>query len=162
MSEFQKVGRIVSTHGLKGQLKVEVLTDFDERLAKGRRLRLRDQWVTVESSQWQRDRMLMKLSGVNHIDEAKDLQWEYLLAAPEELELDDDEFMVEDLVGLKVVTVDGQDLGRVDAVEAYPAQDILVVGDLMIPFAHQFVKSVDIEGKVLTVQLLEGMLDEPV
>jgi 16S rRNA processing protein RimM len=161
MSEFQRVGRIVNTHGLKGQVKVEVLTDFDERLAQGRRLRLRDQWVTVEASQWQRDRMLVKLSGVDHIDDAKQLQWEYLLAAPEDLVLDEDEFMVDDLVGLNVVTAKGKSLGRVDSVEAYPAQDILVIGELMIPFVHQFVKSVDVEKKVITVELVEGMLEEP-
>jgi 16S rRNA processing protein RimM len=160
MSEFQRVGRIVNTHGLKGQVKVEVLTDFDERLAQGRRLRLRDQWVTVEASQWQRDRMLVKLSGVDHIDDAKQLQWEYLLAAPEDLVLDEDEFMVDDLVGLNVVTAKGKSLGCVDSVEAYPAQDILVIGELMIPFVHQFVKSVDVEKKVITVELVEGMLEE--
>jgi len=159
MSENLKVGRIVNTHGLKGQIKVEVLTDFEQRLAKGRRLRLKDDWVTVEASQWQDKRMLVKLSGIDSIDAAKALQWEYLYAAPgEEIELDEDEYFVEDLVGMKVVTVDGDELGKVDAVEAYPAQDILIIGELMIPFVEQFVKKVDFEAETITVELIEGML----
>jgi 16S rRNA processing protein RimM len=159
MSENLKVGRIVNTHGLKGQIKVEVLTDFEQRLAKGRRLRLKDDWVTVEASQWQDKRMLVKLSGIDSIDAAKALQWEYLYAAPgEEIELEEDEFFVEDLVGMKVVTVDGDELGEVEAVEAYPAQDILIIGELMIPFVEQFVKKVDFEAETITVELIEGML----
>jgi len=160
VAEFIEVGRIVNTHGLKGQVKVEVLTDFDQRLAKGRRLRLKNDWVTVEASAWQGSRMLMKLSGVNDIDHAKSLQWEYLSApAEEELELDDDEYVVEDLIDLEVYTSDGEKLGKVDAVEPYPAQDILMVGELMIPFAQQFVKDIDFDKRRITVELLEGMRD---
>lgn len=161
MSEPLKVGRIVASHGLKGQVKVQLLTDFAQRLAKGSRLRLKDDWVTVEASQFQNDRLLMKLSGVTSIDEAKALQWEYLYSASDEKpELEDDEFFVEDLVGLKVVTHDGVELGIVKEVLAYPAQDILVIGELMIPFAEQFVKDVDFDSETITVELIPGMLGE--
>lgn len=161
MSEPLKVGRIVASHGLKGQVKVQLLTDFAQRLAKGSRLRLKDDWVTVEASQFQNDRLLMKLSGVTNIDEAKALQWEYLYSASDEKpELEDDEFFVEDLVGLKVVTHDGVELGTVKEVLAYPAQDILVIGELMIPFAEQFVKDVDFDSETITVELIPGMLGE--
>jgi len=159
MSEFIQVGRIVSTHGLKGQVKVELLTDFPERLAAGRRLRLKDDWVTVEASTPQKDRLILKLSGIKKIEQAKALQWEYLSAAPDDLDLDEDEFLVTDLEGLRVVTTDGQDLGEVDEVAAYPAQDILVIGELMIPLAKEFVKDVDLDKGVITVELIEGMLE---
>ena len=146
MSELLQVGRIVSTFGLRGQVKVELMTDFEERLGKGRRLRLKDDWVVVESCSWQKDRLLLKLSGVDSIDQAKALQWEYLsVPADEEPELDEDEYLVSDLEGMKVVTVDGQELGEVDEVAEYPAQDILVIGEIMIPLAKQFVKDIDLD-----------------
>src|SRR6185369_11071334 len=97
MSEFIKVGRIVNTFGLKGQVKVELLTDFPDRLSKGHRLRLKDDWVDVEASSWQRDRLLLKLSGVDSIDQAKALQWEYLHAIDEAPEMEEGEFLVSDL-----------------------------------------------------------------
>jgi 16S rRNA processing protein RimM len=160
MPEFLNVGRIVSTHGLKGNVKIELLTDFDSRLAKGCKLRLKDEWVEVESSKWQNGRLVLKLAGINNIDQAKALQWEYLAVdANEEVELEEDEFLVEDLVGLKVVTSDGKELGVVDEVAAYPAQDILVIGELMIPFVQEFVKNIDFDNEVITVELLEGMLE---
>ncbi len=159
MSEPLRVGRIVASHGLKGQVKVELHTDFPQRLAKGRRLRLKEDWVTVEASQFQKDRLLIKLSGVNSIDEAQALQWEYLYSpADDKPDLEDDEFFVEDLIGLKVVTLSGDELGTVTEVAAYPAQDILIIDELMIPFADQFVKSIDFDKELIIVELLEGML----
>lgn len=159
MSEFVQVGRIVGAFGLKGQVKVELLTDFEERLSKGRRLRLKDDWVTVESSAWHKKHLLLKLEGINDISKAETLQWEYLSAPPDDLELDEDEFLVSDLEGLRVVTTDGQELGEVDEVAAYPAQDILVIGELMVPLAKEFVKDIDLDKGVITVELLEGMLE---
>lgn len=155
-----RVGQIVSTHGLKGQVKVMLLTDFEDRLAKGKRLKLKEDWVTVESVGHHKERLILKLSGVETIDQAKLLQWEYLsVLGDEEPEMDEDEFLVSDLEGMKVRTVDGVELGVVDEVAAYPAQDILVIGELMIPLVKQFVKDIDLENEVITVELLEGMLD---
>lgn len=159
--ELLKVGQIVTTHGLKGQMKVEVLTEFPQRLEEGRRLRLKDEWVTVESCQWQNNRLLIKLTGIKNIEAAKALQWEFLYSAgDDDLALDEDEFLVDDLVGLKVVTTDGKELGVVDEVAAYPAQDILIIGEIMIPFAEQFVKDIDFDKETITVELIEGMLGE--
>lgn len=160
MSELLRVGQIVSTHGLKGQVKVMLLTDFEDRLAKGKRLKLKEDWVTVESVGHHKERLILKLSGVETIDQAKLLQWEYLsVLGDEEPEMDEDEFLVSDLEGMMVRTVDGVELGVVDEVAAYPAQDILVIGELMIPLVKQFVKDIDLENEVITVELLEGMLD---
>ncbi|MCC7229703.1 MAG: 16S rRNA processing protein RimM [Fimbriimonadaceae bacterium] len=160
MSDLLRVGQIVSTHGRKGQVKVMLLTDFEDRLAKGKRLRLKEDWVTVESVGHHKERLILKLSGVETVDEAKLLQWEYLsVRGDEEPEMDEDEFLVSDLEGMTVRTVDGVELGVVDEVAAYPAQDILVIGELMIPLAKQFVKDIDLENEVITVELLEGMLD---
>jgi 16S rRNA processing protein RimM len=158
MSNFIPVGRIVSSHGLKGQVKVELLTDFPERLGKGQRLRLQDRWVTVKDSQPMKNRLLVKLEGVNSIEEAKALQWEVLSAIDNELELAEDEFLVEDLIGLKVVTQDGIELGEVEEVLPYPAQDLLKIGDLLIPFAHEFIVQIDWDKEEITVKLLPGML----
>src|SRR5579862_1408199 len=94
-----RVGRIVGTHGLKGDLKVEILTDFAERLDKGRRLRLKENWVTVETARIQKDRLIVHLSGIDSIDDAEALQWEYLEAPVDERpELEADEYVTADLI----------------------------------------------------------------
>jgi len=148
----------VGAHGLKGEVKVEILTGFVERLDAGRRLRLAGDWVTVEAARLQSGRLILKLSGVGDVDEAKALQWQYLEAPAEERpDLEEDEYATADLIGLEVVTSDGESIGKIDDVLAMPAHDVLVVGDVMIPAVKQFVKSVDLAGRKITVELIDGM-----
>src|SRR4051812_33836613 len=94
-----RIGRIVGTHGLKGEVKVEVLTDFVDRLEVGRRLRLRGDWVTVQSARVHKNRLMLTLSGIDHIGKAEELQWEYLEAPTDERpELEEDEYITADLI----------------------------------------------------------------
>lgn len=153
-----RVGRIVGAHGLKGEVKVEVLTDFIERLNVGRRLKLEGDWITVDAARFQNHRLILKLSGIDDVDSAKAHLWKYLestdSAAPE---LDDDEYVTADLIGMSVSTRDGAELGCVADVLAKPAHDILVVGDHLIPAVKQFVKNIDRNARRIEVELIEGM-----
>lgn len=76
-------------------------------------------------------------------------------------ELEEDQFLTEDLLDLEVYTEDGQLLGTVDEVLNNPAHDILVVGELMIPVVKEFVLDVDLDEEKITVRLIPGMLPEP-
>jgi 16S rRNA processing protein RimM len=153
-----RVGRIVGAHGLRGDVKVEILTDFVERLEAGQRLRLKGDWITVRGARLQKDRLILSLEGINDIDQAQALQWEYLEAyADERPELDEDEFVTADLIGMAVVTGEGEELGTVTDVLALPAHDVIVVGSIMIPAVKQFVKDVNLEARKITVELIEGM-----
>lgn len=154
-----RIGQIVGAHGLKGQVKIAPLTDFVQRFQKGARLRLRDQWVTVESFSIHKNRPLIKLSGIDTIDAAEALQWEYLEAIIDSApDLDEDEFLTADLIGCRVVTVDGIEVGEVDEVLAMPAHDVLQVGEVMIPVVKEFIEGIDLEAEVITVRLIPGML----
>ena len=158
-SEPTRIGQIVGAHGLKGQVKVQPLTDFwEERFAKGTRLRLKDDWVTVEGFSIHKNRPLLTLSGVKSIDAAEKLQWEYLEAILEDLELDEDEFLTDDLIGCLVVTTDGRELGTVDEVLAMPAHDVLEVGEILIPVVKEFIKEIDLDAERIVVELIPGML----
>ncbi len=153
-----RVAQIVGTFGLKGQLKVQPLTDFVERLEKGHRLFLKGEWIEVEECSWHKNKPLLRLYGINHIAKAELYKWEYLEAlADERPELDEDEFITEDLMGLRVVTSGGEELGIVDEVLPYPAHDTLRVSEILIPMVKQFVKSVDLKDKKIVVELIDGM-----
>ena len=105
MPDFIQIGRIVGAFGLKGELKVDPMTDFLDRFQKGSRLRLNGDWVTVESVRMHKGRPLVKLSGIDDATAAEKLQWAYLEGEQQELELDDDEYLAEDLVGMQVFSV---------------------------------------------------------
>jgi len=157
---FSPVARIVGAHGLKGYLKLALLTDYPERLAQGERLRMDGEWVTVRATANHQDRLLVQLEGVRDRTKAEALRGKTLEAQEIKPELANDEFMVRDLIGCAVVTTGGQQLGHVDEVLPYPAQDILVVGATLIPFVKEFVKDVDLAERRLTVDPIPGMVSE--
>lgn len=157
---FVPVGRIMGAHGIRGQVKVEVLTDFLERLEPGSRLKLDDAWIEVEKSHWHQDRLLLKLSGIDSRSDAESAYHKLLLAQKEaELDLDKDEYISQDLIGMVVKTTSGAELGTVDDVLLLPAHDVLQVGKILIPFVKQFVKDVDTRARVIAVELIDGMVE---
>ncbi|HWD38527.1 MAG TPA: ribosome maturation factor RimM [Fimbriimonas sp.] len=159
-TERVRVGQIVGAFGLRGQVKVQPLTDFFERFEKGSTLFLRGEPVLIEDSRIHKGRPLIKLKGVKDATAAEGLKWEYLEAEGRP-ELEEDQFLTEDLLDLEVYTEDGQLLGTVDEVLNNPAHDILVVGELMIPVVKEFVLDVDLDEEKITVRLIPGMLPEP-
>ena len=144
---------------MKGHVKVKPLTDFTSRFDAGSRFRLRESWTEVQEVRWKDGRPTLKLEGVNTIDQAQALQWEYLLVpASSEPILSEDEFFLDDLIGVSVVTSDNLILGKVDDVINLPAQDVLVVGEVMIPLVKEFVKNIDLDKGQIVVELIPGML----
>jgi 16S rRNA processing protein RimM len=159
-TEFVTVGKIVASFGLRGQVKVEPLTNIAERFDIGKTLYLDGEPRKIVDSRLQKKQFILKLEGINKIEQADALKWMVLeVPASEKPELDDDEYMVDDLIGMKVVTTDGKELGAVEEVLTYPAHDILVVGTVMIPAVQEFVEMVDFDAETITVRLIDGMLE---
>lgn len=157
-NEWLRVGQITGAFGIKGQVKVLPLTDFGERLDKGVRLRLRDEWVTVESASPQKSQLILKLTGIENRNEAEAAQWAFLEApAGQRPELEKDEYFTQDLIGLAAETPEGELLGRVDDVQWAPAHDLLVIGGILVPAVKAFVKKVDVAGGKIVIQLIDGM-----
>jgi 16S rRNA processing protein RimM len=152
-----KIGQIVGTWGLKGQVKVEPLTDFPSRFDAGTRVKVGDDWHTIDTSTWHKGRPLIKLRDIDGPDAAASLQWKFLEAEDIPPDLEEDEYRTADLVGLRVETASGELLGNVEDVLPFPAHDVLLVDGLMIPAVKEFVLDVDLEGGMILVQLIEGM-----
>lgn len=140
-------------------MKVEPLTDFTSRFAKGATLILQGVPRKIETSREHKGRPLIKLAGIDSIHEVEKLQFQFLEALGEP-EAEEDEFLVEDLIGLRVVTVEGQEIGEVDEVLVTPAHEILQIGETLIPFIEEFVEEVNFDDEVIRVRLIPGMLDE--
>lgn len=162
------VGRIGRPHGIRGAVTVEPRTDEpDERFAPDAVLLPQSgaSPLVVRHSQWHSGRLLVEFDGVDDRNQAEALRGTIL-----EVERSDDarpddpeEFYDSALLGCEVVTVSGEALGEVTEVAHLPAQDLLVVaregGELLVPFVSEIVPSVDLEGRVITVDPPEGLLD---
>lgn len=152
-----RIGRIVAAHGLKGQVRIQPLTDFWERFGKGSTLLLQGKPIQVEASQVHKGRPLLKLAGIDTIDQAEKLQWEYLESNEGRPPLEKDEFLTDDLIGLDVFDEAGTLLGKVKEVLSTAAHDILVVGEILIPVVKEFVLGIDLTAKNIRVRLIPGM-----
>ncbi len=151
------VGRIVKPHGLRGEVVVSLTTNRNERVAPGAVLICADgRELQVERSTPHRGRHIVSFASVHGIDVAEALRGTDLFAAPLE---DPDALWVHELIGSTVEDTAGRVLGTVDAVEANPASDLLVLsGGGLIPLG--FVTSSE-PGVRITVEIPDGLLDLP-
>jgi 16S rRNA processing protein RimM len=120
-----EVGRIGRAHGLHGEVSVTAITNRDERFAPGSVLHAGPRELVVASSRRHQDRWLVRFEGIDDRTAAELLRNLVLEAEP--IDGDDDELWVHELVGAEVRDKTGTAVGRVTAVEANPAHDLLVL-----------------------------------
>jgi len=162
------VGKIVGAHGVRGEVKVSLLTDNPERFRPGARLflALEEGPVAVEvvSARPHKGMMLVKLASVPDRTAAELLQWRRLLIPEVEvMPLGEHENYAHDLIGLSVETVTGEVLGEVMEILFTPANDVYVVsgprGELLLPALRDVVLRVDLEAGKMVVQVPDGLRD---
>jgi 16S rRNA processing protein RimM len=152
------VGRIVGVFGLQGMVKVSPFTDFPERFAKGSKLYLDGIEFKVQSCHWYKQQVRVKLAGIDKIEQAEPLRGKVLQFPQDERpDLPDDQFYATDLIGLRVVDATRGDIGTISDVEALPDQDLLLIGETIIPAIREFVLEIDLDTGVVRVDLPEGM-----
>ncbi|HYP50396.1 MAG TPA: ribosome maturation factor RimM [Pyrinomonadaceae bacterium] len=171
MEDLVAIAKTVRTRGLRGELVAEVLTDFPERFeetkkvfalqADGARAELE-----LEKHWFQKDRVILKFAGFDSIEAAENLiNCEICVPESEAVELESDEFFDWELLDCAVETLEGETLGRVKEVMRTGGTEILVVTgaggekDFLIPFAETICVEVDIENKLIRVDLPEGLLE---
>lgn len=154
---FIEAGEIVTTHGVRGEVKVlcwlddpEMLTDFD-------RCRIDGKAYTMEQVRVQKTCNLVKLEGVDTMEDAQALRGKTLELYREDI--DPDVIFAAELVGVEVFA-DGESIGKIAEVLDYPGNSVYVVKgvhEYMIPAVNQFILSTDLEQNTMQVKLLEGM-----
>jgi len=163
------VGRIARTHGLRGEVIVNVETDFpEERFQPGAELFIerkgRVEPLTITSVRFQRERPIVGLGGVDTVDAAEALAGLELRVPVEELAaLPAGMFYHHDLVGCAVVTGGGEQVGTVAGVEGTLSGSRLVVagakGEILIPLAAEICRTIDVAGKRIVIEPPDGLLD---
>lgn len=169
--ELYKVGTIVNTHGIKGEVRVMATTDFPaERFQVGNQLVIATKpSVEVEIASVRKHKQFILLSftdmqDINLVEKYKGL--DLMVSDTEAPALADDEYFYHDLIGLQVVDHQTQaQLGQVKEILEMPANDVWVVKgagqELLLPFIEQVVVKIDLAANVAYVnQLEEWVADE--
>lgn len=155
--QFVEAGEIVSTHGVRGEFKVLPWSDGPEFLLDFKRVQISGKEYSVESCRVQKTCNLMKLKGVESVDEAMALRGKVVNVYRSEIS--DDVIFAAELIGVEVYTDDVQ-IGEIVDVLDYPGNKVYVVRgeyEYMIPAVKQFVLNTDMENNKMYVQLIEGM-----
>ncbi|MEU7985578.1 ribosome maturation factor RimM [Streptosporangium canum] len=162
------IGRIGRPHGLRGDVSVEVRTDDPERrFAPGTAVATDPASagpLVIESRRWHSGVLLVRFEGVNDRNRAEDLRGTTLVIDSADIPPSDDpdEFYDHQLIGLAVVTPDGERVGEVSDV-LHHGQDLLVVrrggAEVYVPFVKALVPVVDLDKGILVVDGPAGLLD---
>lgn len=177
--DFIFVGKIVKSVGLKGYVKVILLTDFDERfknpecvyiLSENEKDLIKNRLhkslkFKIEDVVLFNEHLKIKFEGYDNKTDADELKNCFLVIdESDKVELPDDYYYYYDLINLKVLS-DKKEIGFVKAVENYGGDDLLVIElndskkNIFIPLRNQFIKKIDIDKKIIDVTLIDGFIE---
>ena len=155
--EFLEAGEIVTTHGVRGEMKVLPWADGPEFLCDFSRVRIAGREYKIESCRVQKSCNLLKIAGVESVEAAQVLRGKtvevFRCDAPKDL------IFAAELMGVTVVS-QGQEIGKITDVLDYPGNKVYVVKgehEYMIPAVKAFVLNTDMEKEIMDVNLIEGM-----
>ncbi|GFN23959.1 ribosome maturation factor RimM [Thermanaeromonas sp. C210] len=161
------VGKVVSTHGHRGEVKVWPWTDFPERYRPGTRLFLAqgDTCLTVARSRQHGKSVIVQFAEIQDLTSAEKLRGAILEVEPWEVEpLPPGRYYIFQLVGCRVYTEEGELLGELRDVQQTGANDVFVVvtpeaGEVLIPAVKEVVREIDVEQGIIRVKPIPGLLD---
>jgi len=163
-TSFLAIARIAAAHGVKGEVRCELITDFPERFRRTDRVYGGSERTpfAVERARLEKDSVLLKLAGVDTRADAERLRG-MLLYVPEAdaVPLPDDTYFWHQIIGMRVQTPDGRELGTVAEILPTGSNDVYVVRgqgrELLLPAIHDVVQHLDVAAGVMTVELIEGL-----
>lgn len=164
-----KIGKIVGTHGLKGEVKIRSDSDFgEERFKKGNFLIIRYQGSDLEfeiaSSRFHKSNYLVSFKDSQDINLVEKFIGSFVYGFKNNDLLADDEYFYDDLIGLEVISTEGKLIGPVTSIYDNGRHDIINIDhngkNAAIPYVEAFIKDVDMDKRVIMVELIKGLIDE--
>lgn len=164
--QYLEAGKIVTTHGIKGEIKIMPYTDYPELLCEFDRLFLgkNHEEINVERSRVFKNMVIAKLEGYDTPEVAEKLRNKILYMHRDDLELDEDTYFIQDLIGIEVSDADsGFVYGKITDVMQTGANDVYVVQgkdrEYLIPAIPEVVITTDIDANTMTIRPLEGLFE---
>ena len=164
MSENLKVGKIVNTHGLKGEMKVIALTDNPRRFDYLDYVIIDGKEVNIENCKYQKDRVIVKLEGIDRIEDAEKMKEKFMEVERENaVELEEDCYFLSDLRQCTVFDTNGKELGKIFEVIQTKNNDVYWIKkpvELLIPVLKDIVIDINIEDKKIVIRPVGEWMDE--
>lgn len=167
MDNLLKVGIISNTHGIRGEIKVYPTTDDPKRYLDLEEVILdtgkEKKKMEIEKVRFYKNMVILKFKGIDDINEVLPYRQKNLYVTREQaVPLKENEYFIADLIGLAVVSDEGEELGEVTDVIQSAANDIYVIKkkgmpELLVPAIKDCIKKVDVEAGSMEIHLLPGL-----
>ena len=167
MIELLQVGAIIKTHGIRGEVKVYPLTDDINRFKTLKEVVLEPEsdniTLEIEGVKFQKNLVILKFKGYDNINDIEmHVKKGIFVTRDNAVELEEDEYFVADLIGLNVVTDDGEDFGVIKDVLHTGANDVYVIDhddkDVLVPAIKECILDVSIDDNVMKIHLMKGLV----
>lgn len=166
--EFIIIGKIVSTKGNKGEVKVIPLTDSIDRfkkltdvfISKGKNKRL----LKINKLEIKKNTVILEIADIDNIEKAKMIVGSFLeVKRSNAVKLPKDTYFIFDIVGLEVYTNENELLGKVDNIISTGSNDVYVVKnknkqEILIPAIREVIKDIDLVKKRITINVVDGLI----
>ena len=155
--QFVEAGEIVTTHGIKGEVKVLPWLDSPEDLCDFDRCRIDGKEYEIQQCRVQKTCNLVLLSGIDTMEKAQAMRGKTIELYREDI--DDEVIFAAELIGVEVFC-EGKNIGKIREVLDYPGNSVYVVKgeyEYMIPAVKEFILSTDMEKNEMQVRIIEGM-----
>ena len=166
--EYIEIGQIVNTNGLKGVVKVNPFTDdiskFEELKYIYIQLKSELKIVKIEQVRYNKNQVLLKLEGIDSIEEAEKYRNFYLkIEKKSQEELGEDTYYIVDLIGINVYSENDEYLGTIEDVFPTGSNDVYVVKDnlgkqILVPAIAEVVKEVELKNKKMVIKIIPGLI----
>lgn len=170
--EWFNVGRIVNTHGIRGEVRILSTTDFEEeRFAVGNRLAAfkkddkKPTWVTIVSVRRHKNFILLSFEGMDNINFVEPFKEGMLKVTKDQLSddlLQENEFFFHEIIGCEIVSEEGEKIGVVSDILQTGANDVWVVKgakkEHYIPYIEDIVKEINVDDKKIVIHVMDGLL----
>lgn len=157
---YIEAGRIVNTHGVAGEVKIEVWLDSPRFMRRFKRVFIGGREIKVSSAREHKGFLLAKLDGVDDVNAAMALKGMTVHICREDAALPKGAFFLQDIIGASVVDESGGEIGKLTEVLETPANRVYVVQgetEHLIPAVPEFVMSTDADAGIIRVRLIKGM-----
>lgn len=168
MEELLQVGVITQTHGIRGEVKVFPTTDDAARFQDLKHVLLDTGKGTlsleIENVKFFKQFVILKFKGYDNINDVERYKrCPLLVERRDAVPLEEDEYFITDMIGIKVVTDQGEDFGVLKDVMATGANDVYIIdrpsaGEVLVPAIKECILEVDIPGRRMKVHVMDGLI----
>lgn len=169
MKQYLETAKIVATHGIRGEVRCQYFCDSADFLCEFDELYLDkngEKPVEIARAYPHKNVVIMKIDGIDTVEDAQKLIGKTLYMDRDDVELPEDVYFIQDIIGLVVKDIDsGEVYGKISEVYQNGATDVYSIKkengtELMFPYIDEVVKKIDIEAGEMLIKPLEGLFDE--